>query len=338
MFNVLQQYGFAANSYTIQPLGNGLINKTWLVERGKRKFVLQQINASVFKSPAAIAHNIRLVGDYLAAHQPDYLFVNALPAQDGSDLVETNDFFFRLFPFIRDSHTINVVENPLQAYEAARQFGRFTKLLSGFDTRHLKITIPHFHNLTLRYEQFENAMVSGNAERISIAKELISFIVLQHHIVAEFERIIPTFKTRCIHHDTKISNVLFDGDNNGLCVIDLDTLMPGFFISDVGDMMRTYLCPVSEEERDFSKIVIRPAFYDAIKAGYMDEMGEELTADEKRYFLFAGKFMIYMQAIRFLTDYINDDVYYGEKYKDHNFFRAGNQITLLQRLRDFIPG
>ena len=202
----------------------------------------------------------------------------------------------------------------------------------------MKITIPHFHNLTLRYEQFENAMVSGNAERINIAKELISFIVLQHHIVAEFERIIPTFKTRCIHHDTKISNVLFDGDNNGLCVIDLDTLMPGFFISDVGDMMRTYLCPVSEEERDFSKIVIRPAFYDAIKAGYMDEMGEELTADEKRYFLFAGKFMIYMQAIRFLTDYINDDVYYGEKYKDHNFFRAGNQITLLQRLRDFIPG
>ncbi|HYK56947.1 MAG TPA: aminoglycoside phosphotransferase family protein, partial [Flavisolibacter sp.] len=130
----------------------------------------------------------------------------------------------------------------------------------------------------------------------------------------------------------KISNVLFDSEGKGICVIDLDTVMPGYFISDVGDMMRTYLSPVSEEETDFSKIIIREEFYKAIVQGYYSEMKEELTETEKQYFFYAGKFMIYMQALRFLTDHINDDVYYGAKYEGHNFARAHNQVILLQQL------
>ena len=129
---------------------------------------------------------------------------------------------------------------------------------------------------------------------------------------------------------------MFDGAGKGLCVIDLDTVMPGYFISDVGDMMRTYLCPVSEEEKDFSKINIRKNFYDAIVNGYLSEMGSELGEVEKQYFHYACEFMIYMQAIRFLTDHLNDDIYYGAKYEGHNFVRAGNQITLLERLQEFI--
>jgi hypothetical protein len=100
--------------------------------------------------------------------------------------------------------------------------------------------------------------------------------------------------------------------------------------------MRTYLCPVSEEEKDFSKIIIRAAFYEAIVTGYLSEMGAELTDIEKQFFNYSGEFMIYMQAIRFLTDHLNDDIYYGAKYEGHNFVRAGNQITLLQRLQEFI--
>jgi Ser/Thr protein kinase RdoA (MazF antagonist) len=157
-------------------------------------------------------------------------------------------------------------------------------------------------------------------------------------IVDEYEVCKTRLKTRCTHHDTKISNVLFDEFNKGLCVIDLDTVMPGYFISDVGDMMRTYLCPVSEEEKDFSKITVRKDFYDAIVNGYLSEMGAELSDIEKIYFHDAGKFMIYMQAIRFLTDHLNDDIYYGAKYPGHNFIRAGNQITLLQRLMEINPG
>jgi hypothetical protein len=126
--------------------------------------------------------------------------------------------------------------------------------------------------------------------------------------------------------------VLFDKNNKGLCVIDLDTVMPGYFISDVGDMMRTYLSPVSEEEKEFEKIIVRNDFFEAIIEGYGGEMNDELTTVEKDYFLFSGKFMIYMQALRFLTDYLNNDIYYGAKYEGHNLIRAKNQLTLLQRI------
>jgi Ser/Thr protein kinase RdoA (MazF antagonist) len=241
-----------------------------------------------------------------------------------------------MFPFITNSHTIDMVEKPQQAYEAAKQFGRFTKFLSGFDASVLKITLPDFHNLTLRYQQFEMALETGNPERIKQSTGLIPAIKQNKRIVDEYNSCKEKFTIRVTHHDTKISNVLFDVKEHGLCVIDLDTVMPGYFISDVGDMMRTYLCPVSEEEKDFSKIIIRKEFYDAIVAGYLSEMGAELTDIEKQYFHYAGEFMIYMQAIRFLTDHLNDDSYYGAKYEGHNFVRAGNQITLLQRLQEFI--
>ena len=127
---------------------------------------------------------------------------------------------------------------------------------------------------------------------------------------------------------------MFDKEGKGLCVIDLDTVMPGYFISDVGDMMRTYLSPVSEEERDFSKIIVRDEFYKAIVQGYFNEMKGELTDTEKNYFFYAGKFMIYMQALRFLTDHLNGDIYYGAKYPGQNFIRAQNQLVLLERLME----
>ena len=154
------------------------------------------------------------------------------------------------------------------------------------------------------------------------------------YVVDIFETIVrnPSFKLRVTHHDTKISNVLFSKENKGLCVIDLDTVMPGYFISDVGDMLRTYLSPVNEEETDFSKIEIREEYFSSIWNGYMGQMKDELHEEEKSHFIYAGKFMIYMQAIRFLTDYLNDDLYYGSKYEGQNFVRAGNQMVLFKKL------
>jgi len=338
MQDVLAGYGFSESNCTFQPLGNGLINTTWLVEREKKKYVLQKVNHHIFKSPEDIAFNIRSIAGYLKKNNPAYLFVAPIHTLSGEDLVKTSEGYFRLFPFIENSHTIDVVEKPEQAYEAAKQFGRFTKLLSGFDAGKLKITLPDFHNLTLRYLQFEEALQNGDAGRIKESGSLIGFVKHHKQIVEEFELARTKFKIRCTHHDTKISNVLFDDNNNGLCVIDLDTVMPGYFISDVGDMMRTYLSPVSEEEKDFSKIEMRQEFYDAIVDGYLSEMGDELSETEKKYFHYAGKFMIYMQAIRFLTDHLNNDIYYGAKYEGHNFIRAGNQATLLQRLMEINPG
>jgi len=335
MQDVLSQYGFSESDCSIGPLGNGLINITWLVKSAGKKYVLQKINHTIFSSPGDIAYNIRLLADHLKQDHPDYLFVSPIRTLNGEDLVKTTDGFFRLFPFINHSHTIDVVEKPEQAYEAAKQFGKFTRLVSGLDTGQLKITLPDFHNLGLRYRQFEEALLNGNAGRIKESATLIDFIKANKNIVDEFERSKENLELRCIHHDTKISNVLFDETGKGLCVIDLDTVMPGYFISDVGDMMRTYLSPVSEEEKDFSRIRVRKEYYEAIENGYLSEMGEELTATEKSFFHYSGKFMIYMQALRFLTDHINDDKYYGAKYEGHNFIRAGNQVTLLQRLVEF---
>jgi Ser/Thr protein kinase RdoA (MazF antagonist) len=243
--------------------------------------------------------------------------------------------YFRMFPFIKGSYTFDTVAKTDLAFEAAQQFGRFTKLLSGFDPSDLQITLPDFHNLALRYQQFESAIRLGNPKRIAESSESIRFLQRHKDIVDSFEKIKvdPRFKTRVMHQDTKISNVLFNAENDlGLCIIDLDTVMPGYFISDVGDMLRTYLSPVSEEEKDFEKIEIRDAYFSAIVRGYLGEMQFELSEDEKKHFVYAGKFMIYMQAIRFLTDYLNNDLYYGAKYEGHNFVRANNQIVLLKRL------
>ncbi len=242
--------------------------------------------------------------------------------------------YFRMFPFVPGSHSIDTVETPGEAYEAAIQFGKFTRLLHGIDIEKLKLTIPCFHDLTLRYQQFLLALEKGNKQRIDESASLIKSLASHVDIVTEYGYIKtdPEFKLRVTHHDTKISNVLFDKEGKGLCVIDLDTVMPGYFISDVGDMMRTYLCPVSEEESEFEKIEVRKEFYKAIVQGYYNEMKDELTETEKKYFFYSGTFMIYMQAIRFLTDYLNDDVYYGAKYPKHNFIRAKNQSVLLEQL------
>ncbi len=339
MQQVLSHFGFKEGSYNIQPFGNGLINKTWVVEikLSARTYILQRINETVFKHPADIAFNISLMGDWLSKTFPNYLFTKPINKINGHPLLKTEFGYFRMYPFVENSHSIDVVANEGQAFEAAKQFGRFTKNLSGLTVTQLKITLPDFHNLSLRYQQFEMAMQNGNEKRIKESKEWIEFIVKHKNIVTTFEELTKELKLRCTHHDTKISNVLFDKTGKGLCVIDLDTVMPGYFISDVGDMMRTYLSPVSEEEKDYSKIEIRSAFYHAIVNGYLSEMGEELSELEKKQFYFAGKCMIYMQAIRFLTDHLNNDLYYGAQYEGHNLIRAGNQISLLKCLMEFNP-
>lgn len=335
LHSVLQAYGLQHDKLKIMAFGSGLINNTWRIKNAGSDYILQRINSNIFKHPYKIAYNIHIISAYLRKHFPDYLFVVPVKTISGKEIVfDKKNGYFRMFPFVPFSHTINVVQSPSQAYEAARQFGKLTRLLSGFDAERLKITIPDFHNLSLRYRQFEQALTHGNPKRIKEADESIKDIKKHVQILQNFEQIKqnPEFKFRVTHHDTKISNVLFDNNNKGLCVIDLDTVMPGYFISDVGDMMRTYLSPASEEDKDFSAIEIREDFFKAIGQGYLSEMNNELSAAEKSYFLYAGKFMIYMQAIRFLTDYINDDKYYGVKYPEHNFVRANNQLMLLKRL------
>lgn len=331
---ILHKYGFADNTYTVTAFGTGLINNTWLVEHGSKKYILQRINQHVFKTPAAIDSNIKKLAGYLKQHYPQYLFTVPVSTPGGDTLITTPDGAFRMFEFIKGSRTYDVLQQPQQAFEAAAQFGRFTKLLCGFNVQQLQITLPHFHDLSLRYKQFIQAAQDGNKERITHAAALIQTLKRYAHLVNTFEEIQTNsaFKKRVTHHDTKISNVLFDEHDKGICVIDLDTVMPGYFISDVGDIMRTYLSSAGEEETDISKVQVRDEYFDAVMQGYLGEMKYELSPVEAGAFVYAGEFMIYMQALRFLTDHLNNDVYYGAKYPLHNFNRTANQLALLDDL------
>ncbi|WP_276501129.1 phosphotransferase enzyme family protein [Terrimonas pollutisoli] len=332
---ILPAYGLPQDSLKVEAFGSGLINHTWKITAPGKAYILQRVNHTIFKEPADIANNISLIADHLKKYHPHYYFIAPLASVNGEEMIyQRGEGFFRMFPFVTGSHSKDVVETTAQAYEAATQFGRFTRLLNGVDINKLKITIPCFHDLTLRYQQFLQALENGNRQRIADSADLIKSLTQHADIVTEYGNIKsnPEFKLRVTHHDTKISNVLFNAEGKGICVIDLDTVMPGYFISDVGDMMRTYLSPVSEEEIDFERIAVRDDFYKAIVRGYYSEMKNELTATEKKYFFYAGTFMIYMQALRFITDYLNDDKYYGAKYPRHNYVRAKNQLVLLERL------
>ena len=337
--NLIESFGLDPANCEINPLGDGLINTTWIIKdtSSGKDYVFQKINHNVFKLPEAITSNIRLIDNYLHERYPDYLFTSPIKASNGKDMIVSEDGgYFRMFAYVPGSYTHNELQKPMQAYEAARQFGKFTSLLSGIDISQIKTTIPDFHNLTLRFSQFADSLKAANAERYEKALKGIVFLIENRMIVDEFNHIISSddFKLRVTHHDTKISNVLFDHNDQGLCVIDLDTVMPGYFISDMGDMMRTYLSPVSEEEKDFSKIEVRVEFFKAIVEGYFSEMKDVLTDAEKQAIVYSGKFMIYMQALRFIADYLNNDVYYGSRYEGQNLIRGLNQVALLKQYLD----
>jgi len=331
LHQILQLYGLSAADFEVKPFGSGLINHTWKVI-GENSYILQQVNTNVFKNPEQITENLALLDDYLKKTAPDYLFVSPLPALSGERLVQSADGnFFRLFLFVEGSVTVNEINDPKEAYDAAYQFGKFTFLLKDFDPKQLHYTLPQFHDLELRYNQFKSALAAATEERLTAAADAINTIEKHEDILHTYRQIISRqeLPLRVIHHDTKISNILFDQNKNGLCVIDLDTVMPGYFLSDTGDMLRTYLCPANEEEIDLTKIKIDEANFYAVYEGYIAAMKPIFTDAEKSYFIYSGKYMIYMQALRFLADFLNGDIYYHATYPNQNLVRAQNQLTLL---------
>lgn len=338
MEGIFKLYGWEVTSFT--QLHQGLINSTYTVSTKSGEYILQTVNHTIFKDPYLIDHNINIIGQYLKTNEPDYLFTQLVPAINGSTLVHFEGKFFRAFHKI-NAYALTVLVNPEQAKEAANQFGKFTQILNHLDMGNLKITLPDFHNLSLRYFQFSQAISKGNSNRISQSKEAISYLQSNHWIVDKYVQFIqhPDVKLRVTHHDTKISNVLFkneDGLEKAICVIDLDTVMPGYFISDVGDMCRTYLCKVSEEEKELNLIQIEMERWGQLKNGYLAQMQNALSNYELDHFVFGGQFMIYMQALRFLTDFLNNDIYYGTQYDSQNYYRAINQIELLKKYNESI--
>jgi thiamine kinase-like enzyme len=259
-----------------------------------------------------------------------------VPNLAGETLMEWDGKYYRAFKKI-DGIALGVLTTASQAKQAAHQFGQFTASLIEFPIATLKLTIPQFHDLALRYHQFEQALIHGDANRITQAKEAILFLQSHQAYVKQWLHFTghQDAHLRVTHHDTKISNVLFK-DDAAICVIDLDTTMPGYYISDVGDMCRTYLCPVNEACEDLNLIKVLPERWIAIQEGYLEAMGEFLTNFEKDHFAFSGQSIIYMQALRFLTDFLELDQYYRVERPDQNLDRTNNQIQLLKEFNKIV--
>ncbi|MBH2005633.1 MAG: aminoglycoside phosphotransferase family protein [Sphingobacteriia bacterium] len=334
--DVIASYGWT--NTTVNTITSGLINHTWKVHTDSGDFILQRINTDVFTHPEQIDENMTRIASWLAVHAPGYRFTAPVKNKAGISLIQLEGAAYRAFEFQQNTHTIAVVTHAEEAFEAAKQFALFTQQLAGFPAAQLHITLPDFHNLALRFQQFETALRNNNEERFVKAAATAYTLHQLKEIVARYNRYIghPEARQRVMHHDTKISNVLFNEAGRSVCVIDLDTVMPGHLFSDAGDMFRTYLPPVSEEEADLDKLYIRNNVFEAIETGYLGTLKYNISSFETAHFYLSGEIMIYMQALRFLTDYLEDDRYYGKKYPDQNLVRAKNQLRLLELYQEAI--
>ena len=290
----------------------------------------------MFTKPELIASNLRIASDYLTQNHPDYLFLSGIKTSDGNEMVYDKEGFpWRLFPYIENTLTVDKVESEDEAFEAARGFAELTSKLSGADPNKFKPTIDRFHDLAWRWEQFQTALKNTTEERKQYAADAIAGCQQFSSLVDQYNKLIASgeLQLRVTHNDTKINNILFDGKTRkAVCVIDLDTLMPGYFIYDLGDMIRTFVSPVSEEEKDLSKVVFRRSMYDALIKGYESQMNNALNKTERTLAPFAGMMMTYIMALRMLADFLNGNIYYQITYPDQNLVRARNQLRLLSLL------
>lgn len=332
---ILQAFALDESQFEISPITAGYINQTYKLT-GEKSFVLQRINKNVFTEPEVVASNIRHASDYIALHHPEYLFLTSVKTLDGMEMVYDEDGFpWRLFPYIPNTVTFNKVETEEQAFTAAKGFALLTKNLAGCETTLFKPTIDRFHDLSWRYEQFEEALHQSSIDRKQEAADAIALSQRFSVLVRQYQNLISSgsLQPRIMHNDTKINNILFDSiSGKAVCVIDLDTLMPGYFIYDLGDMIRTFVSPVDEEEKDLSKVIVRKNILDALLKGYLSEMNDQLTPGERSAISFSGKMMTYIMALRMLADYLNGDVYYQTTYPKQNLIRARNQLRLLELL------
>jgi Ser/Thr protein kinase RdoA (MazF antagonist) len=336
---VLPLFGLRVGDFAIERIGSGHIHQTYRIA-GARSFILQRVNKNVFKDPDVIAANLRHAAEYLKRQVPDYSFLTSIRSVGGREMeYDAEGFPWRLFPYIENTMTVDSVSITDQAHQAASEFARLTRYLDQVDVNLFQPTIPRFHDLSLRRNQFEEALAVAG-ERAQDAADCVRQCQAAYPLVDKYEKLIASgsLRLRIVHNDTKINNVLFDKTTGMTAgVIDLDTLMPGYFIYDLGDMVRTFVCPVSEEEKDLSQITFRHAVYDALLKGYLSEMGKVMSDAERAAIPFAGKMMTYIMALRFLADYLRGNTYYHITYPLQNLVRAKNQLRLLEVISEQLP-
>ncbi|MDO5469862.1 MAG: aminoglycoside phosphotransferase family protein [Akkermansia sp.] len=336
-----------------EELCNGHINTTYracyLTEDGvQERYILQRINDYVFKDPVMVMKNVEKVTRHIrwktmrrsrnTAGQPLTLY----PARGGRNYIDLPEEggMWRCYNNIEGTHTYDVVENTRQAYQAGNAFGAFQELISDMNPEDIRPSIPDFHHTPKRYEAL---LRSAEADAVGRVAECEAELAMLKTWSPMFSRLINMqeageLPTRITHNDTKINNVMLDEETDeAVCVIDLDTVMPGLALYDFGDMVRTATCTASEDEEDLSRVVMQMPFFESLAEGYLDAAHSFLTKNEIEQLAFAGWLITAEIGMRFLTDYLDGDKYFRIEKPNHNLIRARNQFALARSIQSNLP-
>jgi aminoglycoside phosphotransferase (APT) family kinase protein len=338
---VVRHFQIGGEFVGASPCGNGHINDSYcaIFHEGSVpvRYLVQRINHNIFKNPAALMENIQRVTSHLAAQGAGEQDCNRrvltlIPARDGRVWhVDEEANHWRAYQFIEKAHTYDAVESTDQAFQAAKAFGHFQKMLADLPAPRLHDTIPDFHHTPKRFWALEQAIASDVAGRAILAIPEIDFALAHRSIVSVL--LDANLPERVTHNDTKFDNVLLDDvTGEGICVIDLDTVMPGLALYDFGDMVRTTTSPAMEDERDLSKVTMQFPMFDALLRGYLSAAGGFLTKAEKQYLAFSGKLITFEIGIRFLTDYLAGDTYFKVHRNGQNLDRCRTQFKLVESI------
>ncbi len=338
---VTRQFHIHGDFIEAAPYGSGHINDTYCASFDQAgtpvRYILQRINHNIFKNPPALMDNIQRVTQHLGAKlkgldQGSRRTLTLVPARDGRPFaVDPEGNHWRTYLFIEKARTYDAVETTAQAFQAAAAFGRFQGLLADLPAPRLHDTIPDFHNTKKRFATLEEAIAKDVAKRVALAGPEIAF-ALAHKAMAG-ELLDAGLPERVTHNDTKLNNVMLDdATGEGICVIDLDTVMPGLALYDFGDMVRTTTSPAKEDELDLSKVKMQFPMFEALVRGYLSSAGSFLTPKEKHYLPFSGKLITFEIGIRFLTDFLSGDTYFKIHRPNHNLDRCRTQFKLVESI------
>lgn len=342
----IQTFGFEGNLVDFRNFGNGHINDTYLVRfrfKGKtRKYILQRINKGVFKEPEHVMSNILGVTDFLREKiienggDPERETLNVIKTKNGKGFyIDGYGNYWRAFLFIGDAVSLELPEDDNDFYQSAVAFGTFQKQLGDYPTENLYETIPDFHNTPVRYQNFLKAVEKNASGRANNALAEIEFVKARE----DFTNILEdSFKKgilpkRVTHNDTKINNVMLDKDTREpVCVLDLDTIMPGYSVNDFGDSIRFGASTAAEDERDLDKVHFDIGLFETYTRGFLSGCGGTLTQEEIMLLPEGAKIMTLECGMRFLTDYIDGDTYFKTDYEDHNLVRCRTQFKLVEEM------
>lgn len=340
--HIISHFNIHGSIAEVKPLGNGLINDTYKVTThgDAPDYVLQRINNNVFTNVDLLQHNIEAVTSHIrrkleaeGTADIDRKVLHFVESDNGKTYWQDSDgSYWRVSVFIPRAYTYETV-TPEYSRHAGKAFGNFEAMLADMNEE-LGETIPDFHNMELRLRQLDDALKADSAGRAQSVAEFVADIRRHADAMCRAQQLHREGKLpkRICHCDTKVNNMLFDEEGRVLCVIDLDTVMPSLFYSDYGDFLRSAANTVAEDSPEFDKIDVRMDIVKAFTSGYIESASAFLTPLEVELLPYAAELFPYMQAVRFLTDHINGDVYWKTSYPTHNLVRAQNQWHLFLKM------